>query len=198
MERTLGPDTGELMLRFGLHSGPYTAGFLRAERARYQIFGDTVNVAASMESTGEPGQIQISQELLAAAKKSSWFIPRDNLVEAKGKGKIQTYWLHPNRGDHGSKLDEPSSDTDTITQHWLDPPASLARTTDALRAHVSGQNHRLVEWNASQLPRLLNCMVKQRNTRNALKRASGDLTEDMNVENIHLDWNAQSSQCLTK
>jgi class 3 adenylate cyclase len=59
MERTLGPDTVELTVRFGLHSGPCTAGVLRAERARYQIFGDTVNVAARMESTGEPGQIQI-------------------------------------------------------------------------------------------------------------------------------------------
>lgn len=59
MERTLGPETGELTMRFGLHSGPCTAGVLRAERARYQIFGDTVNVAARMESTGEPGQIQI-------------------------------------------------------------------------------------------------------------------------------------------
>jgi class 3 adenylate cyclase len=49
----------ELTVRFGLHSGPCTAGVLRAERARYQIFGDTVNVAARMESTGEPGQIQI-------------------------------------------------------------------------------------------------------------------------------------------
>ena len=41
LEVTLGPDTGELSMRFGLHSGPVTAGVLRGERARFQLFGDT-------------------------------------------------------------------------------------------------------------------------------------------------------------
>ena len=40
--RELGPDTGDLMLRVGLHSGPVTAGVLRGERSRFQLFGDTV------------------------------------------------------------------------------------------------------------------------------------------------------------
>jgi class 3 adenylate cyclase len=61
LETTLGPDTGDLALRIGLHSGPVTAGVLRGERARFQLFGDTMNTAARMEQTGIKSRIQVSQ-----------------------------------------------------------------------------------------------------------------------------------------
>lgn len=41
LEITLGPDTGELSMRLGLHSGPVIAGVLRGDKARFQLFGDT-------------------------------------------------------------------------------------------------------------------------------------------------------------
>ena len=42
LEKTLGPDTMELDLRVGIHSGPVTAGVLRGERSRFQLFGDSM------------------------------------------------------------------------------------------------------------------------------------------------------------
>lgn len=42
LTRLLGPDTADLAMRVGLHSGPVTAGVLRGENARFQLFGDTV------------------------------------------------------------------------------------------------------------------------------------------------------------
>ena len=43
LERNLGPDTADLALRVGLHSGPVTAGVLRGQNSRFQLFGDTMN-----------------------------------------------------------------------------------------------------------------------------------------------------------
>ena len=48
LESQLGPDTTELSMRIGLHSGPVTAGVLRGERARFQLFGDTVNTGIQL------------------------------------------------------------------------------------------------------------------------------------------------------
>jgi class 3 adenylate cyclase len=81
LELTLGPDTGDLSMRMGLHSGPVTAGVLRGDRSRFQLFGDTMNTAARMEHTGLRGKIQLSQEtaaLLSAAGKIGWLNSRDD------------------------------------------------------------------------------------------------------------------------
>eukprot|EP00934_Nitzschia_sp_Nitz4_P002708 Nitzschia sp. Nitz4//scaffold42_size132992//119267//129070//NITZ4_003422-RA/size132992-processed-gene-0.49-mRNA-1//-1//CDS//3329551787//2698//frame0 len=96
----LGPNTLNLCLRGGMHSGPVTAGVLRGAKARFQLFGDTVNTAARMESTGMRCKVQLSQEtgaLLTEAGKKEWIVPREDEVQAKGKGSLRTYWLELNR-----------------------------------------------------------------------------------------------------
>ena len=46
LEVTLGPDTADLCMRIGIHSGPVTAGVLRGDKARFQLFGDTMNTVS--------------------------------------------------------------------------------------------------------------------------------------------------------
>lgn len=92
LEASLGPGTSKLGLRIGLHSGTVTGGVLRGEKSRFQLFGDTVNTAARMESNGVTGRVQVSQataDLIIAAGKSHWLKPRRTLVKAKGKGEMQ-------------------------------------------------------------------------------------------------------------
>eukprot|EP00977_Amphora_coffeiformis_P000595 scaffold134_cov94-Amphora_coffeaeformis.AAC.1 len=92
----LGPDTRELKMRVGLHSGPTTAGVLRGIKGRFQLFGDTVNMASRMESTGTPGRIQVSEataEELTQKGKGSWLHINDTYVNVKGKGDVLTYFI---------------------------------------------------------------------------------------------------------
>ncbi|CAB9503839.1 Receptor-type guanylate cyclase gcy [Seminavis robusta] len=97
---SLGEDTAGLAMRIGLHSGPVTAGVLRGQKSRFQLFGDSVNTAARMESNGMKDRIHVSKAtatLLVAAGKEDWVTAREDLVEAKGKGKMQTYWVKVSR-----------------------------------------------------------------------------------------------------
>jgi Adenylate and Guanylate cyclase catalytic domain len=96
-------------MRFGIHSGAVTAGILLGEKARFQLFGDTVNMASRMESTGERSRIQMSHstaDRLTATGKGAWIRPRDEKIQAKGKGMLQTYWLASR--PHVTSVSEPN------------------------------------------------------------------------------------------
>jgi hypothetical protein len=166
LETLLGPDTGDLSMRMGLHSGPVIAGVLRGERSRFQLFGDTMNTAARMESTGERNCIQMSQEtadLLIAAGKSKWVKPREQQVYAKGKGNMKTYFLqihHDAQGSCSNSVD--SSEEGTNSQ--VEKNERHCTVDD-----VSAKNLRLIEWNLDIMARLLKQIVARRN---AIERAN--------------------------
>ncbi|CAB9523056.1 Receptor-type guanylate cyclase gcy [Seminavis robusta] len=93
----LGEDLMDLDMRVGLYSGSTTAGVLRGDKGRFQLFGDTVNTASRMESNGVGGKIHCSQataDALIAAGKKSWLVPREDQIEAKGLGKLQTWFVN--------------------------------------------------------------------------------------------------------
>lgn len=102
-----------IRVRLGVHIGALTAGVVGTERLQYDVWGDTVNLASRLESTGEPGKIHVSEEFASSLGlrprndnsplangnesvgeiSSTWHVAQRGKIEIKGKGPMSTYWL---------------------------------------------------------------------------------------------------------
>ena len=166
-----------------------TAGVLRGERSRFQLFGDTMNTAARMESTGELNRIQLSQataDLLTIAGFSKWILPRSSKIFVKGKGEMHTYWLRTRVGKSNSfkpskklskvkvnsemsTLDETSEFTESSDYSGIEDVKSIEGMT---------KTERLVEWNVEVLSSLLQQIIASRGVvadLKSLSSAEGDI-----------------------
>ena len=81
-----------VMFRVGINCGPVVAGVIGTKKFIYDIWGDTVNLASRMESTGIPGRVQVTAAVEERLRGRFPLEPR-GLVEVKGKGKIPTWFL---------------------------------------------------------------------------------------------------------
>jgi len=96
-------------MRVGIHTGPVVAGIVGVKKFQYDIWGDTVNTASRMESSGEVGQVNISEATYALVKEvvvtssevekrqAFNFTPRGK-VQAKGKGEMEMYFVSRSLG----------------------------------------------------------------------------------------------------
>ena len=76
-------------VRVGIHTGPVIAG---SSSNGFDIWGDAVNIAARLESTSEPGKVQISEATREFLEQSDDLTDR-GFVGLKGKGEMKTYFL---------------------------------------------------------------------------------------------------------
>jgi len=90
-----------LEYRIGIHCGPLVAGVIGTERMQYDVWGDTVNIASRMESSGEAGKVQCSEEVESRIKNQesnqentvSITSTLRGVIDIKGKGAMRTFWL---------------------------------------------------------------------------------------------------------
>ena len=80
-------------LRVGLHTGPVTAGVVGKNKFAYDIWGDTVNIASRMESSGAAGRVNISR---ATYDEIKYFFECEarGKVQAKGKGLVEMFFVN--------------------------------------------------------------------------------------------------------
>ena len=82
-------------VRIGVHTGPVVAGIVGVKKFQYDIWGDTVNTASRLESSGEVGKVNISQATYQLLINDSDFkFHSRGKIEAKGKGKIEMYFVN--------------------------------------------------------------------------------------------------------
>lgn len=86
-------------LRIGINHGPVIAGVIGAHKPQYDIWGNSVNVASRMESTGELDKIQVTEETSEIVQSVGYDVTLRGKVNVKGKGELTTYFI---KTDHST------------------------------------------------------------------------------------------------
>jgi len=103
------PDGAPVRLRIGIDSGPVVAGVIGRRKFSYDLWGDTVNTASRMASSGIPGCIQVTQRTRELLGERYRFRDRGR-IQVKGKGEMTTYFL-------SGRAHEPGHMPDLIEPH---------------------------------------------------------------------------------
>ncbi|CAL1584424.1 unnamed protein product [Knipowitschia caucasica] len=84
----------DFRLRIGINHGPVIAGVIGAQKPQYDIWGNSVNVASRMETTGVLGKIQVTEETRRILSNLGYICSCRGVINVKGKGDLTTYFVH--------------------------------------------------------------------------------------------------------
>lgn len=158
METQFGPDTGDLSLRIGMHSGPVTGGCLRGKGARrFQLFGDTMTTAQLMLANSKSGFVHVSEataKLLSKGGKDSWVKEREDKLQTEERGELQTFWLSTGVRDSQRHILEHADSDSSIFLDGNENELTIDQQSE----------ERWIEWNVSVFVGLLKQVIARRTT----------------------------------
>uniref|UniRef100_A0A671WF55 Adenylate cyclase type 9 n=1 Tax=Sparus aurata TaxID=8175 RepID=A0A671WF55_SPAAU len=129
-------------LRIGFNHGPLTAGVIGTTKLLYDIWGDTVNIASRMDSTGVECRVQVSEESHAVLSAMGLEFDYRGTVNVKGKGQMRTF-LYPRSGENiyqdrtelgasvgpSSMASVANKTSGSVAQAAAPPPSSTIKST---------------------------------------------------------------------
>uniref|UniRef100_A0A9J7YG30 Adenylate cyclase type 1 n=1 Tax=Cyprinus carpio carpio TaxID=630221 RepID=A0A9J7YG30_CYPCA len=137
----------DFVLRVGINVGPVVAGVIGARRPQYDIWGNTVNVASRMDSTGIQGKIQVTEDVFRLLSGYYHFQCRGQ-VSVKGKGQMLTYFLEGRTAQAGQHMQPKSSERGSSpcirTKLGSAPAVSSYGVKSHTAGHVSTPNNSIM------------------------------------------------------